>query len=53
MIGFVCENRENPLVTGGSASRSPVAVVHIKDHSYENIRRQRDRVVRSVVFRGP
>ena len=50
MSGFICENGKNPLVAGSSAPRPPVAVVHIEDHSYENISRQCGRVVRSVVF---
>ena len=50
MSVFICENRKNPLMARGSAPRPPVAVMHIEDHSYENISRQRDPVVRSVVF---
>ena len=34
---FICENRKNLLIAGGSAPRPPVAVVHAEDHRYEKI----------------
>ena len=37
MSVFICENRKNSLMVGGSAPRPAVAIGHFKDHSYENI----------------
>ena len=34
MSVFICENRKNPWVAGGSAPKPPVAVILIEDHSY-------------------
>ena len=37
MSVFICENRKNPLMAGGSTPKPLVAIVLIEDNRYENI----------------